>query len=317
MTTIKAVREDEDTILTSNNELGYLTMNKYGHLNINIKSIDGNSLSMGLDTNDNITQRLCISNDDGPSIDTQNYLTDFRFNSNCRPKMCGGIGNIAPDEYYIPTYNSVLRLQVILPLLGNIMVNLDNLSDVVNSSIYFKYIDLNGIINELTIIPNGLYLINLGSNIREIIEFNFTSSENDYNQGNIFLTNIDDTIIDVIPPRVSNYVPVRIEVPQNGYTLLKSLTISSLERVDLDVYIDVIIVIQEIYLINGSYSRIYRTIFNQQCRNRESITFDLSEIPPIYGSQSKDSNFAIYSAIKAVGGSSTMIQTHLIAINVD
>src|SRR5688572_22113383 len=100
MATIKAVRNDANVSLTPNNTSGYTMMNRYGHLYVEIKNFNNNSLDIGSGNLTNNTQRICIATDDIPIANIQNYMIDNRFNSNYRYKTCGSFSTLINSDDY-------------------------------------------------------------------------------------------------------------------------------------------------------------------------------------------------------------------------
>jgi len=323
MTAIKALRNDNDDLQTYNNGHENVTMNKYGNLNVNVKSIKGSTIDMYSGNSGDGTQRVCIANDDIPFTNVRNYIVDKRINSGYRYKICGGIGiGIDSINYYIfDNYTPTIYTRVSPPI-GNVKINSLSVDDTSNGtgcrSVYLKYIDSSKDVKEDIINMQGGPLISLNPEIREIIEFKCkTFGSLNHNDGTITLYNsvLPSVTINRINLQFNNSLNYGIEIPQDGYTLLKKLTVTSLETVDLTADLEIKILLIERYISTPNY--IYRTLLLCRCKYSKTIEIDLSYFPPIYGSQSSISNFAIYPVAKSLGVSTTTTQAFLTAINVD
>ena len=320
MSIIVAERNDSNIIQASNNGQGNITMNQHGYLNVELKSINGESIDTGSGVNSDGTQRICIANDDTQLTNMQKYIVDGRMNPNCRYKFCGGfLNNIGNDDYY------ALCRDIIIPFIGisppgftcEIFANSinDRTTGSGCNSVHLKYIDSNGDVkDDIVNLDNETNEAN--SDIREIIEFKCkTFGSLGYNDGFITLQFDNGLFNTIIPANFNNSMPFGIEVPQNGHTLLKKITITSVENSNPDIDLEVKILLIEYR--GGNVLFTYRTLFLQRCKYLESVTFDLSEIPPIEGSGLSNVNFGIYPIAKAIGSSSTAAQVFLSAINID
>jgi len=325
MITIKAIRNDVDRPGPQQDVPGLLCMNKYGHLNMNLNKVLDNTI----DTNSGIvtpnTQRICIASNNVPIMDIQKKIVDKRIGSTYRYKTCGGISSSIDDDEYCAVENTSVTIHYTLltPPINQTYIassnSLDSSSNNGCNSVYLKYIDSNGDVKEDTVDTNGNIPVSIGTNVREIIEFKCsTFGSLGYNVGDITL--YDDDIL-----HLSSYIYAQqrdsrligIEIPQNGYTLLKSITIASLEQTNTNVDIELKLLLVERHLSIPNY--VYRTLLVRRCRYQKSITFDLTGFSPIYGSQSPNINFAIYPVLKAIVDtpSNTTAQVFLDAINVD
>jgi len=324
MIVIKATRSDNNKLQTLVNDLGYVTMNKYGHLYCDIESINNNSVTVNSGYKDNSTKRVCLATDDVLFTDIPKYIIDKRINSTYRYKTCGGFSTINSTDYCAVGANvNLLSYTTLSPSFGTLSCVSTDTSDSSSgsgcTSVRLKYINSLGEQKEDTVSTTGTTPFNIGTNVREIIDFKCLTfgSNPPENHGDISLTNSDGKNVARIKTSFNNSLFFGIEIPINGYTLLRTLTVSSVENTNANVNVEIKLVIVEKRLTSPNY--VYRFVFSQRCQFQKSITFDLSNFAPIYGLKDSNINFAIYPVFKSINDSNynTSINAFLSAINVN